>query len=552
MHLYHLDLKVSMYKTEYIKKLFLKLKENGYDGIVVEIDNKLKFPSHPDFAAKDALDAETWKEIVLFAKEQALIIYPLIQTLGHMEHVLEGSSKYAHLAENPGNPYMLCPSKPGTMRLAKDLVLDIIEVFDKPEYIHLGGDEVYGHMDSRGLNKCPICYTRDSGKQLNDFLVELAEFCVQQGVSPELWADEVLANPENIERFPKETRFVDWYYARTERYNDNAGILWGAKDLIGRPIDEKFFEEVPDKLKCLLPFAIKETESGRKFNNFYGAEYIVSKGYKASIGSGVRFAGDCYVIPRIHIGSRNVGMSEIISKELGCAHLVTSWAVRLNHPETTWPSLRAISNISEVQINSFTRDLALYEDNTAGLETAGETEKLIEHIGLPLGGIDMEHILLLMDVSKGYHSIDILLERNMRFERPFVDNYLKAIYEISTGKDRDNTVSQMEKRVESARKILSHLNDNLNQGKGDRDCLMHWINGIELVTLRTEQALAIIDSYKNGVDRDKIKDLLERNISLMKEFEELWGESVTEYSLEQEKEIKFKRDIRMLENLLSS
>jgi uncharacterized protein YukE len=164
----------------------------------------------------------------------------------------------------------------------------------------------------------------------------------------------------------------------------------------------------------------------------------------------------------------------------------------------------------------------------------------------------MEHILLLMDVSKGYHSIDILLERNMRFERPFVDNYLKAIYEISTGKDRDNTVSQMEKRVESARKILSHLNDNLNQGKGDRDCLMHWINGIELVTLRTEQALAIIDSYKNGVDRDKIKDLLERNISLMKEFEELWGESVTEYSLEQEKEIKFKRDIRMLENLLSS
>ena len=44
-------------------------------------------------------------------------------------------------------------------------------------------------------------------------------------------------------------------------------------------------------------------------------------------------------------------------------------------------------------------------------------------------------------------------------------------------------------------------------------------------SLRTEQALAIIDSYKNGVDRDKIKDLLERNISLMKEFEELWGEA---------------------------
>ena len=137
----------------------------------------------------------------------------------------------------------------------------------------------------------------------------------------------------------------------------------------------------------------------------------------------------------------------------------------------------------------------------------------------------------------------------MRFERP-LSILLKSPVEISTGRT-GTTPSANGERVESAG-ILSHLNDNLNQGKGDRDCLMHWINGIELVTLRTEQALASIDSYKNGVDRDKIKDLLERNISLMKEFEELWGESVTEYSLEQEKEIKFKRDIRMLENLLSS
>ena len=152
MRLYHMDLKFSMYKAEYIKKWFKKLKGNGFDGVVIEIDNKLVFPSHPDFAAKDVLPADEWNNIIRFGKQQGLVVYPLLQTLGHMEHILECGDKYTHLTENLGKAYMLCPSKASTMNFIKDLIVDIIEIFNKPNIIHLGGDEVYGHMEGKGIH----------------------------------------------------------------------------------------------------------------------------------------------------------------------------------------------------------------------------------------------------------------------------------------------------------------------------------------------------------------------------------------------------------------
>ena len=543
MHLYHLDLKFTMYKKEYIKNWFRKLKEIGFDGVVIEIDNKLIFPSHPDFAAKDALTADEWNEIVKFGKKQGLIVYPLLQTLGHMEHVLKSDGKYDYLAENPGKTYMFCPSKKSTVNFIKDLIKDLIDVFDKPEIIHLGGDEVYGHMEGKGIKKCPICIHKDSGELLNNYLLNLAEFCIEQGVRPEFWADEILTFPEHIDKFPKSTRFVDWYYRRTERYSNFVGLMWGARNLLNEPMTEDFAEKVPERLKCLLPFVVKE---GNKFNNFYGAEYIISKGFEAVVASGVRFSGDCYAVPRIDAGSKNVMISEAVSRELNCNHLVTSWAVRLSHPETTWPSLKAINYSTGEKDES-----SSCKEDICNVKDTDERKFIEEYITAPLGNITYEQLSLLNDVSKGILGIDITIEQNARFERPYYDDYSKRVYDIWAGDNKNEIIEMLKKRIDSGNQILPVLQRNLNEGKGERDCIRHWINGIELCILRSEQVLAIVDAYTNGVNKEKVKELLERNEKLMKDFEELWSETVTEHSLEREKEVKFKRDIRILENLLS-
>ena len=90
----------------------------------------------------------------------------------------------------------------------------ILLKFQKPEYIHLGGDEVYGHMDSRGLNN--TCYT-NSGKQLNDFLVELAEFCVQQ---------------ESQNSGPTRYWQIGKYRKVPERQGLSTGIMHAQKDIM--------------------------------------------------------------------------------------------------------------------------------------------------------------------------------------------------------------------------------------------------------------------------------------------------------------------------------
>ena len=543
MLLYHMDLKFTMYKKEYIKSWFKRLKDSGFDGVVIEIDNKLVFPSHQDFAAKDALPADEWNDIIKYGKNLGLIIYPLLQTLGHMEHVLKCDGKYDYLAENPGKAYMFCPSKKSTLNFIKDLIKDLIDIFDKPGIIHLGGDEVYGHMEGKGIKKCPICIHKDSGELLNNYLLNLAEFCIEQGVRPEFWADEILSFPTHIDKFPKATRFVDWYYRRTERYSDVVGLLWGARYLSNKPITNDFAEKIPERLKCLLPYVVKE---GNKFNNFYGAEFIIDKGYEVSLGSAVRFSGDCYAVPRIDAGSKNVMISEAVSKELKCNHLVTSWAVRLSHPEATWPSLRAVN------ISNWKKAGEKFEPTNMWDGKDADGKKFIEeYIAAPLGDITFEQLLLLNDVSNnGIFGIDIAIEENSRFARPYYDDYSRRVYEIWAGDNKNEIIEMLKKRIDSGKQILPVLQKNLNEGKGERDCIRHWIVGTELCILRSEQVLTIIDAYANGLNKEKVKELIERNKKLMKDFEELWSETVTEYSLEQEKEVKFKRDLRILENLL--
>lgn len=266
----------------------------------------------------------------------------------------------------------------------------------------------------------------------------------------------------------------------------------------------------------MLAFLIK---GDNKFNNFFGTEYIISKGYGAVIASSVRFFGDCYEVPRIKEGSENVKISEAVSKELNCDHLVTSWAIRLNHPESTWPSIKAMETLSR-------------------------------NIDTTLGNISHEHLLLLINASNGIFHIDFPHEANARYERPYYDDYSKTIYEIWASSKRNDVIETLNRRIDSGKEILPVLANNLRKGMGDKDCLRHWINGIELCILRSEQTVAMIDSYTNGINRAYLEKLLIRNNELMKEFEELWSESVTDFSLEQEKEVKFLRDIRIIENLL--
>jgi len=512
MKIYHFDLKISMYKIEYIKEWFSKLKELGFDGILIEIDNKLVFPSHPEFASSDALDCNQWNSLVRYAKSIGLFVYPLLQTLGHMEHLLKGSNRFYHLMEDPNNIYMMCPSREDTFKLVSDLMRDLHGIFEMPGIIHLGGDEAFGHLLNKGGVPCPYCRSENKGKLVLKYLKRLAHEAVKTGMIPEFWADEVLAYPEELRGFPRETRFTDWEYSRESEYSNDMGRIWGAADLFGKSIDKS---RIQDNQRSLIPFMF--AKDGR-FDNFYGAHYLGKLGYGVTIASAVRSSGDCYALPRIKKMIRNVGVCEAVSKKTGYDHLVTSWAVRMSHPETTIPGLIA-------------SDPRQYEKP--------------EQITSSLGGLGSEEIVLLADTAAGIRHIDIPTEHEMRFQRPYFDDYIKTVIKIIDEGEKETIMNRLDDRIQKGKESLKMLQNRT----GDTCCLQHWINGIRLCILRSEQLKGILEAYTGNIDRRAMKRLHSRNLELLEDFRSLWGKSVTDDSLDHEIEIKFSRDIRILENL---
>jgi len=78
--------------------------------------------------------------------------------------------------------------------------------------------------------------------------------------------------------------------------------------------------------------------------------------------------------------------------------------------------------------------------------------------------------------------------------------------------------------------------------------LRHWIIGLRLLHLRARQVLAILEPQTNL--EASLRQLIEENHHLMSDFIEVWRDSLAPVSLANEVEIKFRRDIRVLTEIL--
>ncbi len=512
MLLYHLDLKYSMYRPKYLRSLFKRLRKNGYDGIVVEIDNKLRFPSHPEFASRDALSPEEWYGLVRDAKNMGMIVYPLIQTLGHMEHIVFPGGPFNHLCEIPGERYMVCPSKEATTAFVKDLIRDVYAIFDRPRRIHLGGDECLL------LGSCPLCYGKQPHELMGHYLHELADYAIKMDMKPEFWADMFLSHPGMLDTFPKEVRLVDWNYTRTSRYTEVTGCLWGQLDAQGKPIED-VRANMHDHLRVFESsiFCIEG-----KFDNLYSLEVLKNRGFEVMLASAVRSSGDTYFLPRTSTHIDNVGFTQEVCAPMGCDHLVTSWAVRLSHPETTWPAL---------------------------LATKYGQSGHIEEVTQMLGGFTQEMLEDAESAQAGIFGIDILDENITRFEKPCYGKLVESIKTVHESANRDHYYEALESRGHSADRLISILDKHLKDGVGEADVIRHWLIGLRMSRLKAWQTITILDTFTGHKAIHSLRPFIEENASLMDDFTLLWKESLPSASLNRELDVKFQRDIRILQEL---
>ena len=238
------DVKHHLEKKSYYYDLIDALAQFKINGIILEIEDKLKYKRRPEVASADALSIEEWRALSTYALARNISISPLVQGLGHASFILK-HDKNKHLRDDPKSDWAFNPLNPETYALQYDLYLDAMEAFPHGKYLHVGGDEV--QTTGRGSGK--------SALELNlIWLNKVSAFAAEHDRIPIFWDDMPLKqaglmqpiynsemDPATVDsiwevnepklnkfitQFPKNCVYMRWNYHKAESYGNGKAMDW--------------------------------------------------------------------------------------------------------------------------------------------------------------------------------------------------------------------------------------------------------------------------------------------------------------------------------------
>jgi hypothetical protein len=388
---YHVDLKRAMWRLDYLAGFVRRLKRWGFNAVVLEMEDKFRFSRHPAIVHSDAPTHEEWRTWARDCRRQGVDVIPLVQTLGHLEFALN-RPEYAHLREAPGLVHHVDVTNPAARPFVLDLVREALEVFEPERFLHVGGDETWELAKSKRLKPW---LNRRGELYLRHLLPVFAEVR-RQGLRPMLWHDMVVSHPEILPRIPKDVVMVHWDYTIAalrekrirvwggrrpgSRERGNVAVRWGAEYRRG---------VTPEFRQFLEPFAVDaQTRKDGTFAAFYCTDAMKARGLEVITASANRCAGDQIGMPMFSRHVPNCYWSAWKGLREASGNLVTSWAVRHNHPETDLPAtLAAVLAARGRPGDTVETSLAAWTESVFGAALPGfaEAARLAEQGVLPLG-----------------------------------------------------------------------------------------------------------------------------------------------------------------------
>jgi hypothetical protein len=282
----HLDVKHHLEKKEYYYDLMDRLFAMKINGIILEIEDKLKYERQPLVGSADAWSIEEWKELSNYAMERNIEISPLVQGLGHASFILK-HDQYKNLRDNPESDWAFNPLDPETYEVQFDLYLDAIEATPYGRYLHVGGDEV--RVTGKGSGRSSL------DLQLK-WLNEVCEFAAREGRIPIFWDDMPLKHAnvyrpmfrpemsktkvdsiwmenepkllEYLDKFPKNCIYMRWNYHSPETVGNKKAMDWFTEhgfDVMGATAGQTRWVLMPQResnIENIKSFALASIESG--------------------------------------------------------------------------------------------------------------------------------------------------------------------------------------------------------------------------------------------------------------------------------------------------
>ena len=176
------------------RRLTGRMVEKGLNTVVIDLEEALFYPSHPELAVKG-----TW-DVGRFRRELARL-----RSIG-LEPIPKLNFSTAHdiwLKE-----YHRMVSTPTYYRVVTDVIRDVIEIFDTPRLFHIGFDEETAAHQA----KHSMAIVRQGDLWWHDFLRIVREI-ESKGVRAWCWSDRIWKHrDEFLKRMPRSVLQSNWYY----------------------------------------------------------------------------------------------------------------------------------------------------------------------------------------------------------------------------------------------------------------------------------------------------------------------------------------------------
>lgn len=203
--------------------------EVGINAIVLDVGDAVVYKSHPEISIEGAWSREKVHEEIEKLKKLGIALYPKLNF---------STCHDAWLGE-----YGKIVSTPTYYEVCKDLIHEVIDIFENPEYMHLGMDEEWDDFGIFGRRRDLEC------SRFNDlYFHDLNFFCDcarEKGSNPWIWADAYWRYPKLfVEKVPKDVLVSPWDYDY---------LLSDRIDLDRKPIVHNSIYELPEAGYNVVP-----------------------------------------------------------------------------------------------------------------------------------------------------------------------------------------------------------------------------------------------------------------------------------------------------------
>ena len=448
--IFHFDMNSVSLEKNYLKTWLKKLSEMGYNAILWEVEDKIKWETCPECVYPDAYSKEEFKDLLNYSRSLGLEPIPLFQTIGHAEYVLK-NEKYFPFKENPDRYDCYCTSNPAVRSFIKKWIYEYLELFGEIQYFHIGGDEAYV------FGTCAKCieikHKIGENGLYADYITDISKGLISKGIKPGIWDDMIMKTPAEISKIPKDFVIWDWNYWDGDSTPEEV-MLWSAGDMIRK-------EEVTESIKNWIPEILDDKGNLR---SFYISDFLNRLGYEVITCSASRSHGDA-----VFTGRHSPHAENIIAGARKCSQLnllgtcVTSWAVRVFNYEIQEPWIMLAPTTIKNQALNSNELLLTASQSLFGVESLAFFNA-ISLIGYPFPFTD-QHTTGIMWTS-------------MKDSRPAPNGYIKSLIDNwKNGFNWENKKFVISKANVTINQGIHQLNAFIPNATGNYAILNAWLRG---------------------------------------------------------------------------